>query len=227
MIDLIWAKNSTIQNIFLLKSLIVYKYDNSRRISVLILSLAINSITYLDICMYDECLNVLTRIDHEFLLWCSISTDRTQILITSFWRIVCFQSFRISSAAFHQRISFYSELHLEWSYTWNLSDWMTWLDQIEINSYLLLYHFISVRFASSSYSKIKRSDACAYFDRLIHRLIDSQNVWSTNSSYHFSFLIDKLSWNRIQLKTQLISSDVCSTSSWSWNTSDFCDQLTH
>jgi hypothetical protein len=54
-------------------------------------SSAINNITYSDIYTYDECLNVLRQIDHEFLLWCSISIDQILIFITSFWRIMCSQ----------------------------------------------------------------------------------------------------------------------------------------
>jgi hypothetical protein len=76
---------------------------------------------------------------------------------------------------------------------------------------------------------IKLSDACVYFDRLNRhfRQIYLQNDESTNSLCRFFFQIDKLSWNRIRLKISLISFNVCSTSLWSWNTSDFCDQLTH
>jgi hypothetical protein len=87
MIDSIRIKSSTNLNIYLWSYWIFCRYDNFEYISLLIVLLAISNIIYEDICMYDERLNVLKLIDHELLVWCSISIDRTRILITFSWRI--------------------------------------------------------------------------------------------------------------------------------------------
>jgi hypothetical protein len=169
MIDSIWVRDSTNLNIYLWSLWIFCRYDNFEYIAQLIILFVINNIIYEDICKYDEHLNVLRQIDHEFFWLCSISTDRTLILITFFWRIVCFRLSQISSITFRQRISFYSEMQLEFLHISNLSDWLFWLDRIRTILNVLSYHSILVRFVSSLFRLIRLSDACACFDHLIRR----------------------------------------------------------
>ncbi len=191
-IDSKLIKSSTILNIYFLMLWSICRYNNFSRIFLLTVLLTINNIICSNTCMYDVRLNVSRQIDHEFFLWCLISTDRNLIFIISSWRIVCFQSFRISSAAFRQRISFYSELHLESLYTWNRSDLLTWLDRIKITSSLLLCRLTFVRFVNQFFLLIESFDACANFDRRNHRSMNLRDVWWVSLLYHSSFLINKL-----------------------------------
>jgi hypothetical protein len=189
MIDLIWVRDSTNLNICLWSLWIFYRYDTFEYIAQLIVLLVINNIIYENIYRFDEHLNVLRQIDHEFFWLCSISTDRISIFITFFWRIMCFQLSQISSITFRQRISFYSELQLEFLHTSNLSDWLFWLDRIRTILNILSYHSILVRFVSSLFRLIKLFNACVYFDHLSRhsRRVYSQNDELTNSLYHFFF----------------------------------------
>jgi hypothetical protein len=66
------------------------------------------------------------------------------------------------------------------------------------------YHLTSKQFANRLFLLIKLSDAYVYFNRLLRLLIDLRIVSLMSLLCHSSFLIDKLSWNRIQLKIQLI-----------------------
>jgi hypothetical protein len=193
-------------NIFFWSLWIFYRYDNFEYIAQLIVLFVINNIIYDDICRFDEYLNVLRQIDHEFLWLCLISIDFNLIFITFSWRIMCFQLSRISSIIFRRRISFYSELQLEFLHTSNLFDWLFWLDRIKTILNVLSYHSILVRFVNLLFRLIKLFNACVYFDYLSRyfRQIYSQNDELTSSLYYSFFLIDKLSWNRIQLKIQFI-----------------------
>jgi hypothetical protein len=135
-------KNSTILNIYFLWLWIFCRYDNFKHIALSIFSFAINNIIYLNIYTYDVYLNVLKSIDREFLLWCSILTDRIRILIISFWRIECFRLFQISSTTFHQRISFDFESSLELLRMSNSLDWLIWFCRIKIILHLNFFRIV-------------------------------------------------------------------------------------